>query len=102
MVDKCGDGTMSNVDRRRYTHKPYTGSCEMFALDKRHVGGEYRPHIGTNYYHESAMREVVKALEFIEERGDWNDEDGAVQHLYECWKKANMVLAHYKDLIDAT
>ena len=96
---------MSDIDRRRHEFSLLTGW---------HTGNDdIREVLPGYYYHESAMREVVRALR------DWMNEIGECtcheaytirkltdpnchHHDYgEVREETDTLLAHYKDLLDA-
>ncbi len=82
---------MGDIDRRKYTHIPYTGSCELFTPDKRIEGGEWRPKDVRVYYHESAVRELVGLLKEFE-----MDPLGLKVGLCD---RVEAAFTHYKDLL---
>lgn len=77
---------MSEVDRRRYTQ--VDGPCEML---------EAWEGCDEVYYHESAVRELVKALRKI-----WEEEPNTEAELDELDTHAHDLLTHYAELVDNT
>ena len=81
---------MSDIDRRRYRQPIFGQLEENNDLYLRAREG--------NYYHESAVRELVKLLERIgNEAKMWG---GAVTDLGSLASESFELLTHYKDLID--
>ncbi len=100
---------MSEVDRRRYEWRLHHGAWgPLLSIEPPGDGGR-RTVYGkgdTHYYHESAVRELVKALQLLK-RGDcWcevaiGNPMFQGRHTQKCLMVQEL-FTHYKKLIDAT